>query len=128
MPDKTRAAIDDEGWYHTGDIGVLAPGRRITLVGRCVEMLKLSNGVFVSPSRLETIFAEVEAVRRVFVTGDAASPSVVAVVIPSTRDVDEATILAQLRVAARMQNWLSTRCRLVRSSRARMLSGRRRTV
>ena len=88
--------------YHTGDIAALGPGRRITVLGRCVEMIKLSNGLFTSPSRLEAVFAEAAAVARAFVHGDAAHAHVVAVVVPADDAVGEAEVLRQLRVAATM--------------------------
>ncbi|MEO8230500.1 MAG: AMP-binding protein [Chloroflexota bacterium] len=43
-PEATAAAIDADGWYHTGDIGELSPDGALTLRGRKKDMLVLPDG------------------------------------------------------------------------------------
>ncbi|MCB8964204.1 MAG: long-chain fatty acid--CoA ligase [Bacteroidales bacterium] len=52
-PELTREAIDEEGWFHTGDIGYLAEGRFLTIADRKKEIFKLSNGKYVAPQLIE---------------------------------------------------------------------------
>ncbi|MEA2545489.1 MAG: long-chain acyl-CoA synthetase [Chloroflexota bacterium] len=52
-PDATAAAIDADGWYHTGDIGHLDPGGRLVLSGRTKDRIVLSNGFKVYPEDIE---------------------------------------------------------------------------
>lgn len=42
-----------EGYYRTGDLGQLLPGRRIRLVGRCKTTVKLGDGTFCCPEVIE---------------------------------------------------------------------------
>ena len=49
------AAVDDDGWYHTGDVGAWDEEGRIRVVGRLGSGIKLSNGEFASPETLERL-------------------------------------------------------------------------
>lgn len=52
-PDATAAAIDEEGWFHTGDAGYLKNGQ-LFLTERIKDLFKTSNGKYISPQALET--------------------------------------------------------------------------
>lgn len=52
-PEATAAAIDSEGWLHTGDKGELDENGYLTLHGRFKEMYKTSTGEWVSPVPIE---------------------------------------------------------------------------
>jgi long-subunit acyl-CoA synthetase (AMP-forming) len=51
-PEKTSRAIDEEGWFHTGDLGEITD-KGLALRGREDGMFKLSNGEKVSSQILE---------------------------------------------------------------------------
>lgn len=51
-PQATAETLDENGWLHTGDIGVLREDGNIKLVGRCKEMFK-SGGYNVYPLEVE---------------------------------------------------------------------------
>jgi fatty-acyl-CoA synthase len=42
-PELTAERIDADGWFHTGDIGALDPGGRISYLGRTKDMLKVGG-------------------------------------------------------------------------------------
>jgi long-chain acyl-CoA synthetase len=52
-PAATAAAIDPEGWYHTGDIGHLDSAGRLVLSGRTKDRIVLPNGFKVYPEDIE---------------------------------------------------------------------------
>jgi long-chain acyl-CoA synthetase len=52
QPQATSAAIDSEGWLHTGD-QVRLDGEHVFITGRLKEVLVLSNGEKVAPAELE---------------------------------------------------------------------------
>ena len=56
-PDATRAAIDAEGWLHTGDRARIEGGR-VYIVGRLKEILVLSTAEKVAPADLELAITE----------------------------------------------------------------------
>lgn len=55
-PMATAAAIDEEGWFHTGDAGYLKDGQ-LFLTERIKDLFKTSNGKYISPQALETKLA-----------------------------------------------------------------------
>jgi long-chain acyl-CoA synthetase len=52
-PDKTAEVIDEDGWFHTGDLGCIDEDGFLWIEGRAKEEFKLSNGKYVSPGPLE---------------------------------------------------------------------------
>ena len=51
--EETAAAIDSEGWFHTGDAGYFKNGQ-LYLTERIKDLFKTSNGKYVAPQALET--------------------------------------------------------------------------
>jgi fatty-acyl-CoA synthase len=53
-PDATDAAIDDEGWMHTGDLGVVDADGYLNIVGRIKDMV-IRGGENVYPREIEEV-------------------------------------------------------------------------
>ena len=51
--EATHEAIDEEGWYHTGDLGTMAEDGHIFIRGRLKNMLLGANGQNVYPEEIE---------------------------------------------------------------------------
>ena len=51
--EATKAAIDADGWYHTGDLGVLDRDGNLFIKGRSKNMLLGANGQNVYPEEIE---------------------------------------------------------------------------
>ena len=51
--EATREAIDEEGWYHTGDLGTMDAEGNIFIRGRKKNMLLSANGQNVYPEEIE---------------------------------------------------------------------------
>lgn len=49
----TAEAIDDEGWYHTGDAGYMDPSGHLIYLDRMTDMIELANGEKFSPQYIE---------------------------------------------------------------------------
>ena len=52
-PENTAAVIDEEGWFHTGDIGYLDRDNYVFITGRKKNVIIASNGKNVFPEELE---------------------------------------------------------------------------
>ncbi|NBD16663.1 MAG: AMP-binding protein [Cyanobacteria bacterium] len=52
-PEATAKAIDDEGWFNTGDLGWITPTGDLVLTGRAKDTIVLSNGENIEPQPLE---------------------------------------------------------------------------
>ncbi len=52
-PGLTAEVIDEEGWFHTGDIGTFEDGIYLKITDRKKEMFKLSAGKYIAPQMIE---------------------------------------------------------------------------
>jgi long-chain acyl-CoA synthetase len=52
-PEATRKAIDSEGWFDTGDLGLLTPEGHLVLTGRAKDTIVLTNGENIEPQPIE---------------------------------------------------------------------------
>lgn len=53
---ETAKAIDTDGWFHTGDICAVDDLGRFKIIDRVKNVLKLAQGEYISPERIENVF------------------------------------------------------------------------
>ncbi|MBN2638522.1 MAG: long-chain fatty acid--CoA ligase [Bacteroidales bacterium] len=68
-PERTKEVIDEEGWFHTGDIGKIENGA-LWITDRKKEIFKLSTGKYVAPQIVENIFKESPLIEQILVVGE----------------------------------------------------------
>jgi long-chain acyl-CoA synthetase len=68
-PQATAEVITD-GWYHTGDVGVIDDRGYLHITDRKKELFKTSGGKFVAPSRVEAAIKRSVYVNQVMLVGD----------------------------------------------------------
>lgn len=69
-PELTREMIDEEGWLHTGDIGMLIEDRYLKITDRKKEMFKLSSGKYIAPQVIENKLKESMFIEQAMVVGE----------------------------------------------------------
>jgi long-chain acyl-CoA synthetase len=69
-PDLTAEVIDAEGYFHTGDIGMLENGRFLKITDRKKEIFKTSGGKYIAPQALENKFKESQFIEQMMVVGE----------------------------------------------------------
>lgn len=69
-PDLTREVIDEEGWFHTGDIGAFENDKYLRITDRKKEMFKTSGGKYIAPQALENKFKESAFIENIMVVGE----------------------------------------------------------
>ncbi|MBN9382921.1 MAG: long-chain fatty acid--CoA ligase [Chitinophagaceae bacterium] len=67
-PDLTAEAIQD-GWFHTGDIGVMVEDKYLKITDRKKEMFKTSGGKYVAPLAIESKLKESPYIEQLMVVG-----------------------------------------------------------
>ncbi|CAJ1985637.1 long chain fatty acid CoA ligase [Leishmania donovani] len=55
----TKAAIDADGWFHTGDVGAIADRGRLRIVSRIKSLAKNALGEYIPMENLESLYAQV---------------------------------------------------------------------
>ena len=68
-PEATAAAIDPEGFYHTGDVGYVDPDGHFYITDRLKDLFKLSNGKYVAPLQVESLLKQSPLVSQAVVVG-----------------------------------------------------------
>ncbi|MFO7720601.1 MAG: long-chain fatty acid--CoA ligase [Gillisia sp.] len=69
-PDKTNEAIDEQGWFHTGDIGEIDSEGFLKITDRKKEMFKTSGGKYVAPQLIENIMKQSRFIEQIMVIGE----------------------------------------------------------
>ena len=67
-PEATAAVMDDDGWFHTGDLGVLDEGGHLAITGRKSDMF-IVGGANAYPAEIEIALSEHPAVKQAYVVG-----------------------------------------------------------
>jgi long-chain acyl-CoA synthetase len=69
-PDLTAEAIDKDGWFHTGDIGMFIDNKYLKITDRKKEMFKLSSGKYIAPQVIENKLKESFFIENAMVIGE----------------------------------------------------------
>ncbi len=68
-PDLTKEVIDEEGFFHTGDIGIFIDGF-LKITDRKKEIFKTSGGKYIAPQVMENKFKESRFIEQIMVIGE----------------------------------------------------------
>ena len=69
--EETKKAILPDGWFRTGDICTIDPKGRFQIIDRVKNILKLAQGEYVSPERIENVYlSHLNFLSQGFVHGD----------------------------------------------------------
>ncbi|KAG0479753.1 hypothetical protein HPP92_010611 [Vanilla planifolia] len=77
---QTKEVIDEDGWLHTGDIGLWLHGGRLKIIDRKRTSLSWHKGEYIAPEKLENVYAKCKFVSQCFIYGDSFNSCLVAVV------------------------------------------------
>jgi long-chain acyl-CoA synthetase len=69
-PERTAEVMDEEGWFHTGDIGRMDEGKFLKITDRKKEMFKTSGGKYIAPQVIEQLLKESPFIEHIMVIGE----------------------------------------------------------
>ena len=82
-PELTAEMFDADGFYRTGDIVAELGPDRVEYIGRRNNVLKLSQGEFVTVSKLEAAFTASPLVQQIYLYANSTRPYLLAVIVPT---------------------------------------------
>lgn len=71
--EATAAAIDKDGWFHTGDVGRVDEHGCLTITGRLKSMIVLKSGKKVFPEEIEQLITRYPFIKESMIFGDTES-------------------------------------------------------
>jgi len=86
-PEETAAAIDADGWFHTGDIGRYYKGN-LQITDRLKNMLVNAYGKNIYPTPVENTYLKSPRIEGVFLVGDKRE-YITAIIIPAKETLQE---------------------------------------
>ncbi len=98
MPEKTAQEFTEDGFFITGDQGVISADGYISIVGRTKDMV-ISGGYNVYPKEVELVIDAIEGVKEsaVFGVADADFGEAVAVAIVADRALDSVAVITSAK-------------------------------
>ena len=104
-PEVTAEMFDADGYYRTGDVVAETAPDHLVYVDRRNNVLKLSQGEFVTVSVLEAVFGDSPLIRQIYLYGNSARAYLLAVIVPTDealrRDDVKTAVNGSLQEAAR---------------------------
>jgi long-chain acyl-CoA synthetase len=86
QPELTKEVIDEDGWFHTGDMGEFDQYNRLKITGRIKSLFKTSGGKYINPDMIEAKFSSSKLIEQILVVGEN-QKFAGALIIPSFTDL-----------------------------------------
>jgi long-chain acyl-CoA synthetase len=90
--EENEKSFDENGYFHTGDIGRLFPnyGNGLRIVDRVKEIFKLSQGEYIIPAKLESVYSSSIYVQQIMIYGNSTMNNIIAIVVPDKKECAKA--------------------------------------
>ena len=69
-PELTAEVIDNDGWFHTGDMGKFNEDGLLMITGRIKSLFKTSGGKYINPDVIETKFMGSKLIEQIVAVGE----------------------------------------------------------
>jgi long-chain acyl-CoA synthetase len=87
-PEETLKVLDADGWLRTGDVGRILPrSLGLKIIDRVKEIFKLSQGEYIAPSKLESIYSKSQYVMQVCIYGNSTKNFIIGILVPNKPNI-----------------------------------------
>ena len=85
--EENAKAFDKDGYFHTGDVCRLFPnyGNGLKIVDRVKEIFKLSQGEYIIPAKLESIYSKSVFIQQIMIYGNSSMNNIIAIICPDQK-------------------------------------------
>jgi long-chain acyl-CoA synthetase len=82
--EENNKSFDKDGYFHTGDVGRLFPnfGNGLKVVDRVKEIFKLSQGEYIIPAKLESVYSKSTFIQQIMIYGNSSMNNIIAIICP----------------------------------------------
>jgi long-chain acyl-CoA synthetase len=87
-PEATAKAIDPDGWFNSGDLGMLTINNDLTITGRAKDTIVLNNGENIEPTPIEDACLRSKYISQIVLVGQD-QKSLGALVVPNSEVLQE---------------------------------------
>ena len=89
--EENKKCFDEEGYFHTGDVGRIFPnyGNGLKIVDRVKEIFKLSQGEYIIPAKLESVYSKSVYVSQIMIYGNPTKNKIIGIIIPDKKKCAE---------------------------------------
>ena len=86
--EETKKVLDDDGWFHTGDVGVIYTdkGNSINIIDRAKSLFKLSQGEYIAPEKVQNVLSNSKYINQIFLYGDSLYSYAIALIYPNKEE------------------------------------------
>ena len=81
---ENSKAFGEDGYFHTGDVGRIFPyyGNGLNIVDRVKEIFKLSQGEYIIPAKLESVYSKSTFIQQIMIYGNSTMNNILAIICP----------------------------------------------
>jgi len=88
-PQKTAEEWTQDGWFKTGDIGLLQKDLTLSIIDRKKNLVKPPHGEYIAPEKLEAVFKNSPFIDNIMIYASSAHNDLVAFVAPNKKALQE---------------------------------------
>lgn len=102
--DLTKEAIQEDGWFKTGDVAELRDDGSFAITDRAKNLVKLAHGEYIALESLESKYRNCSEIKNICIVADSNKDHIVAIVEPTKNNPHKDALLKSLQETARQSD------------------------